>query len=179
MTTRRVRVARKTLEAQDICSFELVAADGGALPPFTAGAHIDVRLEGGLVRQYSLCNDSRETQRYQIAVLREPASRGGSRAMHALEPGKELDISAPRNHFALAPGANRHLLLAGGIGITPILCMAEHLGERAPRSICTIAPARPTGRLSCSASTHRRSRNACSCTTTRGRPRRGSTSPAS
>ncbi|CAN7749797.1 PDR/VanB family oxidoreductase [Variovorax sp. LjRoot130] len=128
MTTRRVRVARKTLEAQDICSFELVAADGGALPPFTAGAHIDVRLEGGLVRQYSLCNDSRETQRYQIAVLREPASRGGSRAMHALEPGKELDISAPRNHFALAPGANRHLLLAGGIGITPILCMAEHLG---------------------------------------------------
>ena len=132
-TTRRLRIARKTLEAQDICGFELVAADGGALPPFTAGAHIDVHLDGGLVRQYSLCNDSRETQRYQIAVLREPASRGGSIAMHALREGQELQVSEPRNHFALAHGAERHLLLAGGIGITPIICMAEHLaGEGAP-----------------------------------------------
>jgi len=129
---RRVRIARKTLEAQDVCSFELAAADGGALPTFSAGAHIDVHLEGGLVRQYSLCNDPREMHRYQIAVLREPASRGGSIAMHALREGQELRISEPRNHFPLVLHARRHLLLAGGIGITPILAMAERLaGEGA------------------------------------------------
>jgi vanillate O-demethylase ferredoxin subunit len=126
---RRVRIARKTIEAQDICSFELVAADGGALPAFAAGSHIDVHLDGALVRQYSLCNHPRETHRYLIAVLREAASRGGSLAMHALQPGQELSISEPRNHFALATGARRHLLLAGGIGITPILCMAEQLAD--------------------------------------------------
>jgi vanillate O-demethylase ferredoxin subunit len=129
MSLRRVRVARKTLEAQDICSFELVAADGGMLPPFTAGSHIDVHLDGGVVRQYSLCNHPREVDRYLIAVLREPTSRGGSRAMHVLRAGDELDISEPRNHFQLAPDARRHLLLAGGIGITPILCMAEVLAS--------------------------------------------------
>jgi len=126
-TTQRVRLARKTIEAQDVCSFELVAADGGALAPFSAGAHVDVHLDDGLVRQYSLCNDPRETHRYLIAVLREPASRGGSVAMHALGEGQEIEISEPRNHFALARDARSHLLLAGGIGITPILAMAEQL----------------------------------------------------
>jgi vanillate O-demethylase ferredoxin subunit len=126
---RRVRIARKAPEARDICSFELVAVDGGALPSFTAGAHIDVHLDGGVVRQYSLCNHPRETDRYLIAVLLEPASRGGSSRMHALRQGDELEISAPRNHFALVPDARRHLLLAGGIGITPIVCMAEQLAS--------------------------------------------------
>lgn len=125
----RARIARKTIEAQDICGFELVAADGGALPPFDAGAHIDVHLGRGLVRQYSLCNDPQQAQRYRIAVLRDPASRGGSQAMHALTEGQELDISAPRNHFPLASSAGRHLLLAGGIGITPLLAMAEQLAR--------------------------------------------------
>jgi vanillate monooxygenase ferredoxin subunit len=125
--TQRVRLARKSHETQDICSFELVAADGGALAPFSAGAHIDVHLDGGLVRPYSLCNDPRETHRYLIAVLREPASRGGSIAMHALRKGQEIEISEPRNHFGLARDAQAHLLLAGGIGITPILAMAEQL----------------------------------------------------
>jgi len=125
-----MRLARKVDEALEICSFELVAADGGALPPFTAGSHIDVHLDGGLVRQYSLCNPPWEIHRYVIAVLRDPASRGGSRAMHALQPGQELLVSEPRNHFTLAPAASRHLLLAGGIGITPILCMAEQLAEQ-------------------------------------------------
>ena len=124
----QVRVARRTLEAQDICSLELVACDGTALPAFAAGSHVDVHLPGGTVRQYSLCNDPAETHRYQIAVLRDPASRGGSAAVHErLAEGDELRISAPRNHFALAPEAPRHLLLAGGIGVTPILCMAERL----------------------------------------------------
>lgn len=123
-----VRVARRTVEAQDICSLELVACDGAALPPFAAGSHVDVHLPGGIVRQYSLCNDPAETHRYQIAVLRDPASRGGSAAVHErVAQGDELRISAPRNHFALASAAPCHLLLAGGIGVTPLLCMAERL----------------------------------------------------
>jgi vanillate O-demethylase ferredoxin subunit len=127
--TRRVRVARKALEAQDICSLELVDVEGAPLPPFSAGSHIDLHLADGLVRQYSLCNDPQETHRYLIAVLREPASRGGSVAVHALQPGHELRISDPKNHFALAHDASHHLLLAGGIGITPMLCMAERLAR--------------------------------------------------
>lgn len=125
--TRTVRIARKRIEAVDICSFELVDVDGGALPLFTAGSHIEVHLEGGLIRHYSLANDPRESHRYLIAVLRAPNSRGGSEAMHALREGQELCISGPRNHFALAPNARHHVLLAGGIGITPMLSMAERL----------------------------------------------------
>jgi vanillate O-demethylase ferredoxin subunit len=124
-----VRVARKAFEAQDICSLELVSTDGSALPAFSAGSHVDVHLPGGLVRQYSLCNDSAETHRYLIAVLRDPASRGGSAAVHdVVNEGDVLTISAPRNHFALVHEAKKSLLLAGGIGVTPILCMAERLG---------------------------------------------------
>jgi vanillate monooxygenase ferredoxin subunit len=126
--TLQVRVAHKRTEALDICSLELVAADGGALPAFTAGAHIDVHLPNGLLRQYSLCNAPTETHRYVIAVLRDAASRGGSAAVHdAVAQGSVLTISAPRNLFTLAEVAPHHLLLAGGIGITPMLAMAEHL----------------------------------------------------
>ena len=126
--TLTVRVSRKQNEALDIDSFELVAADGSVLPPFSAGSHIDVHLPGGWVRQYSLCNNPTESHRYLIAVLRDPNSRGGSKAMHELvNEGDALHISPPRNHFALAHDAQRHILLAGGIGITPILCMAERL----------------------------------------------------
>ncbi|MDZ5461444.1 PDR/VanB family oxidoreductase [Azohydromonas lata] len=124
----RVRVARKAQEAEGICSLELTSVDGAALPPFSAGSHVDVHLGGGVVRQYSLCNDPAETHRYLIAVLRDPASRGGSAAVHdAVKEGDELQISAPKNHFALAHEARHSLLLAGGIGVTPILCMAERL----------------------------------------------------
>jgi vanillate O-demethylase ferredoxin subunit len=124
----QVRVAHKAVEALDICSFELVAADGQPLPAFTAGAHLDVQVPGGLTRQYSLCNAPHETHRYLIGVLRDAASRGGSVAMHErVGEGDRLTVSAPKNHFPLAPQARRHLLLAGGIGITPILCMAEQL----------------------------------------------------
>ncbi|MEP6501769.1 MAG: PDR/VanB family oxidoreductase [Betaproteobacteria bacterium] len=123
-----VRVARKTREARDICAFELRLVDGTPLPAFSAGSHIDVHLPGGLTRQYSLCNAPVERHRYLIGVLREPASRGGSQAMHELvREGDTLRIGAPRNHFALAADARHSLLLAGGIGITPILSMAEHL----------------------------------------------------
>lgn len=125
-----VRVARKTVEALDICTFELVSPDGGALPPFAAGAHIDVEVKPGLVRQYSLCNDPAESHRYLIGVLRDQASRGGSVGMHTgVNEGALINISAPKNHFALAHEAGRSLLLAGGIGVTPILCMAERLSS--------------------------------------------------
>ena len=123
-----VRIARKQTEAVDICSFELVQAEGHPLPAFSAGSHIDVHMPGGVTRQYSLCNDPRESHRYLIGVLRDPASRGGSKTMHeAMEEGALLRISAPKNHFPLAHGATRSLLIAGGIGVTPILCMAERL----------------------------------------------------
>jgi vanillate O-demethylase ferredoxin subunit len=122
-----VRIAAKVMEARDICSFDLVALDREPLPQFSAGAHIDVHLPAGLVRQYSLCNNPSETHRYQIAVLRDANSRGGSAAMHALEVGQTLNISAPKNHFPLVHDAPHSVLLAGGIGVTPLLCMAEQL----------------------------------------------------
>jgi vanillate O-demethylase ferredoxin subunit len=124
----KVRVQSRTVEAQDIVSFELVSADGKPLPAFSAGSHIDVPAAPGITRQYSLCNAPGEPDRYQIAVLREPASRGGSAGMHErLKVGDVIEISAPRNHFPLAHEATKSLLLAGGIGVTPILCMAERL----------------------------------------------------
>ena len=126
--TLTVRVIQKNTEALDIDSFELVAADGQPLPAFSAGSHVDVHLPGGLIRQYSLCNSSGENHRYQIAVLKDANSRGGSKAMHEqVKVGDVLQISAPKNHFMLAHEATRHLFLAGGIGVTPILCMAERL----------------------------------------------------
>ena len=127
-TDLEVRVQARRTEALDICSFELVACAGQTLPAFTAGSHIDVHLPNGLTRQYSLCNDPAESHRYQIAVLREPASRGGSQQMHeAVLEGQQLRISMPKNHFALAPDVAHSLLLAGGIGVTPILAMAQRL----------------------------------------------------
>lgn len=122
-----VRVAEKRAEADGICTFELRDVDNRPLPAFTAGAHIDVHVAPGIVRQYSLCNDPRDCSRYLIGVLKEPESRGGSRGMHEhVRQGDLLRISPPKNHFALQPSQNT-LLFAGGIGITPILCMAEQL----------------------------------------------------
>lgn len=127
ISTLTVRVAGKAREALDICTFELVAVNG-TLPAFSAGAHIDVRVPNSATRQYSLCNSSSESHRYVIGVLRDPSSRGGSIAMHdQVKEGDLLEISAPKNHFSLAKDASRSILLAGGIGVTPILCMAERL----------------------------------------------------
>ncbi len=123
----KVRLASKRDVATDICEFEWVSVDGTPLPAFTAGAHIDVHVADGLVRQYSLCNAPGETHRYCVGVLRDPASRGGSTAMHALTPGTTVEISAPRNHFPLVEHATHSILLAGGIGVTPILCMYRRL----------------------------------------------------
>jgi vanillate O-demethylase ferredoxin subunit len=127
MTQITVKVARKKQEALDIASFELARPDGAPLPAFSAGSHIDVQVPGGLTRQYSLCNDAGENHRYRIAVLRDAKSRGGSVGMHdAVQEGDTLQISEPRNHFPLVH-AQRTVLLAGGIGVTPLLCMAQRL----------------------------------------------------
>ena len=127
-STLMVRVAKRCIEADGIASFELVDLDGRDLPPFDAGAHIDVYVPGGPVRQYSLSNAPTERHRYQIAVLRDAQSRGGSQGMHdAVRAGDTIRIGVPRNHFPLARQTAKPLLFAGGIGITPILCMAEHL----------------------------------------------------
>jgi vanillate O-demethylase ferredoxin subunit len=141
-----VRIARKATEALDICTFELVSSDGAPLPAFSAGSHVDVHVPGGLTRQYSLCNAPTESHRYLVAVLKDPATRGGSSAMHdAVREGDVIQISAPKNHFPLVHEARRHLLLAGGIGVTPILCMAERLAvvhADFEMHYCTRSPAR-------------------------------------
>lgn len=123
-------VAKAWREAADVHCFELADPEGQALPPFTAGAHVDVEIAPGLVRQYSLCNDPRRRDRYQIAVLREETGRGGSVALiDGTSVGRALKVSEPRNHFALEPSARRTVMIAGGIGITPLLCMAERLAH--------------------------------------------------
>lgn len=102
------------------------------LPAYEAGAHIDLTLGNGLVRQYSLCCREPNGSAYRIAVKREPQSRGGSAWLHdEATVGTTLLIGQPRNAFALAPEAGMHLLFAGGIGITPILSMAYALQRRA------------------------------------------------
>jgi vanillate O-demethylase ferredoxin subunit len=127
----QLKIAERREEAEQICSFELVDPQQRALPSFTPGAHIDVEIRPGLVRQYSLCNAPGEQHRYVIAVLREPEGRGGSIALHDnFKAGDSIRVSMPRNHFPLAAHADRYVLLAGGIGVTPLLAMAEYLSCR-------------------------------------------------
>jgi len=123
-----VRVSVITRQTDEISSFELTPLTDVALPPFTAGAHIDVATGPHGVRQYSLCNAPSERQRYVLGVKRENPGRGGSRWLHEqVKAGDVLQISAPRNNFALTADATAHLLLAGGIGLTPMLAMARAL----------------------------------------------------
>ena len=127
-TRLRLRVASKQICAEGIAAFDLVFPDGAELPAFTAGAHIDVFLPGSITRQYSLRNDPHERHRYAIGVLREPNGRGGSAYMYdALDVGAAIETSLPRNAFELDEKASFSLLLAGGIGVTPILAMAHRL----------------------------------------------------
>jgi ferredoxin-NADP reductase len=124
----KLRVESIRYETEEIKSFRLVAANGRTLPAFTPGAHISVQIPDGLTRQYSLCNGPDDTGAYHIAVKREPDSRGGSRVLHErVAEGDTLLVMAPRNHFPVEPSAKHHLLLAAGIGITPLVSMARHL----------------------------------------------------
>ncbi|ALE84454.1 ferredoxin [Pseudonocardia sp. HH130629-09] len=120
---RTVRVAGRRRESDGVVSLELVAADGGRLPDWTPGAHVDLVLPGGHTRQYSLCGDRWDAHRYRVAVLREAAGRGGSAWVHdRLAVGDEIGLGGPRNNFPLVP-APRYRFVAGGIGITPMLPM--------------------------------------------------------
>jgi tetrachlorobenzoquinone reductase len=127
-STIEVRVKRISYEADNINSYELTSPTGGDLVPFTAGGHIDLHLSNGMIRCYSLVNDQRERHRYVIAVNKDPAGRGGSRFVHDnLRVGDIVRVSRPRNNFALCEEVEHSVLIAGGIGITPLLSMARRL----------------------------------------------------
>jgi vanillate monooxygenase ferredoxin subunit len=123
----RVAITRVWDETPEIKCFELRSPGGMKLPPTEPGAHIDIHLDNGLTRQYSLWNGPTETDAYFIGVKREPESRGGSAAMHRLTAGQLLEIGEPRNNFPLVDTSGLSLLLAGGIGITPLLSMMRFL----------------------------------------------------
>jgi ferredoxin-NADP reductase len=130
MDSFEVVVSTRTPEADGIVSLTLASSDGVALPPWTPGAHLDITLPSGLIRQYSLCGKPSATSEYRIAVLREPVSRGGSDEVHDAVPvGTRLSVRGPRNHFPLVDAPD-YLLIAGGVGITPILPMLAHLSAR-------------------------------------------------
>jgi tetrachlorobenzoquinone reductase len=117
-------------EADDIISVDLRPAPDVVFPAFAAGSHIDLHLPNGMVRSYSLCNNSQERHRYVVGVLKDRASRGGSRCVHEqLRVGMRITISEPRNLFALHEDATHSVLVAGGIGVTPVLCMARRLKD--------------------------------------------------
>ncbi|MFZ6649324.1 PDR/VanB family oxidoreductase [Undibacterium sp. TJN25] len=120
--------------ASQVHLFELQPVDGHSLPAYEPGAHIDISLAAGLARQYSLVAPYQAGQPYLIAVKRAVQSRGGSHFMHdTLRVGQQVHIQAPRNNFALHADAGHSVLIAGGIGITPVWCMAQAL-ERSGRS---------------------------------------------
>lgn len=138
-----VIVQEKSALTENICRLKLCTVNGSALPKATAGSHIDVHLPNGAVRQYSLCNEI-DASGYEIAVLNEPLGRGGSVYVHEnVKLGDSLTISEPKNLFPLDMNAKKTLLIAAGIGITPILTMAEHLlqqGADFSLHYCTKSP---------------------------------------
>jgi vanillate O-demethylase ferredoxin subunit len=125
-----VRIKTISWETEQIRSLELRAVDGRALPPFTAGAHIDLHLPNGMMRSYSLMNSPQERHRYLIGVLHTNPSRGGSRCVHEeLQLGDTIRIGAPRNAFPLNEQAPHSVLIAGGIGVTPLMSMVKRLSQ--------------------------------------------------
>ena len=125
---RSVVVAKKTIEAYNMASFELVPSDGAALAAFSPGSHIDVAIPGGFVRQYSLANPATERHRYLIGIWRDANSRGGSKTMYdTVKEGDTLAVSLPRNRFRAPKSTKRAILIARGIGATAILSIADHL----------------------------------------------------
>lgn len=124
---RQVRVAEVSREAAGVVRLTLEEPHGRPLPGWTPGAHIDVDV-GHYVRKYSLCGESGDPTRLQVAILKDESGRGGSAFIHrTVTPGALIRIRGPKNHFRLDEGAERYLLVAGGIGITPIVTMADRL----------------------------------------------------
>lgn len=131
---RPLHVSHKAQIARDIHRFQLRHPDGAALAPFTAGAHLAVRVPGGAMRQYSLCSDPQEQGYYEIAVKREAAGRGGSVSLvDGVGEGDELWVGEPANLFELSEKARSFILVAGGIGITPFMAMLHSLRAEAAR----------------------------------------------
>lgn len=127
-TLKPMKVVRAEWVANDVRLFELRGADGEELTQFTAGAHVAVATPDGSIRKYSLCNDPEERDRYQIAVKREASGRGGSISMvDNVQVGDVVEVSSPKNDFALVASPAGYTLIAGGIGITPMLAMARAL----------------------------------------------------
>lgn len=125
-----VRIGDIARAAEDALFFRLEPLDGQALPAATAGAHIDVSMPNGVTRSYSLLEADPQPRAYTIAVKRELASRGGSAWMHeSARVGDTLVIAPPVNHFGLVEAAPHSVLIAGGIGITPVWCMARRLQQ--------------------------------------------------
>ncbi|RWX09292.1 oxidoreductase [Rhizobium hidalgonense] len=127
----KLKVVATRKEPGDVFVIELEHPRKPLLPAFEPGSHVDIHLPDGRVRQYSLCGDPADFSRYTIAVKREAEGRGGSAWLHdAVGVGTILPVSAPRNHFPLKEGHGPVLLLAGGIGITPLLTMAGVLNRQ-------------------------------------------------
>jgi ferredoxin-NADP reductase len=126
-----VRLTTIRYAARGMNLFEFSRLDGKALPAYEPGAHLDLHLPNGLIRQYSLILAKPDPSAYSVGIKRDPASRGGSRFIHEeLRVGDVIKISAPRNNFPLKEDARHAVLIAGGIGITPIWCMVQRLAER-------------------------------------------------
>lgn len=127
---RELRVASMTWEAEGVISLRLTRIESDdPLPAWEPGAHIDVYVGDGTTRQYSLCGDPTDLSAYQVAVLREPEGRGGSAYVHdTLRVGDRLMVTRPKQGFALED-APFHALVAGGVGVTPIMTFAEHLAR--------------------------------------------------
>jgi ferredoxin-NADP reductase/fatty acid desaturase len=131
-TTNLIRVSIEKIErvSEEVLAYTLASKDGKSLPDYAPGAHIDVHIAPGLIRQYSLTGLNPDGH-YHFAVKKEPQGKGGSRTLHEnFQQGQEISISQPRNLFALADDATNSVLISGGIGITPILAMAETLNAR-------------------------------------------------
>jgi ferredoxin-NADP reductase len=120
--TLQVRVRALIWEAPEVLSLQLCAPDGSRLPPFAPGAHIDLKLPDGTLRQYSLCGDPRDTSYYRLGIRAVAGGLSSGFIHRKLRPGELLSISAPRNHFPLVEAA-RYIFVAGGIGITPLIPM--------------------------------------------------------
>ncbi|MCC6006172.1 MAG: oxidoreductase [Rhodobacteraceae bacterium] len=129
--TLQLRVARMEWAATDILEVEFRATEGGPLPGYTPGAHIDLALPNGLMRSYSIKGAPEVADRYVVGVGLDAASRGGSSYVHrTLRVGDVLPVTAPSNHFPLVEDAPQTVLIAGGIGVTPLVCMARRLSEK-------------------------------------------------
>ena len=172
----QLRVRSITYLAEAVNSYEFVDPRGRDLPRFEAGAHIELQVDG-LWRQYSLWNDPAERRRYCIAVLRESESRGGSQYLHErTRVGDLVEVSMPRNNFRVDPVAARHLLIAGGIGIAPIMSMIAELRRHRAESRCITAHAHQRKPLSAARLSRSLLKDCCIFITMTAIPRTASTS---